>query len=82
MAADRGTEAMAALAGYGVAEVELMLGREGVGSADVLITVVLGEAPAVVVRVPMLLFCNATGVLEGGGLGTAGLTLVGGCVND
>lgn len=61
-----------------------MVGREGVGSAEVLIPVVLGEAPAVVVRVPtheLLLFCSATGVLEGGGLGTAGLTLVGGCVN-
>lgn len=76
-----GTGAMAALAGYGTAEVELMFGREGVGSAEVLITVVLGEAPAVVVRAPtheLLLFCNA---LEGGGVGAAGLTLVGGCVN-
>ena len=54
-------------------------------------TVVLGGAPAEVVKVPirgLLLLCSATGVVEGGGccvgLGAAAFALVGGgcCVND
>lgn len=64
---------------------ELTLGRAGVGSAEVLMTVVLGGAPAEVVIAPtrgLLLLCSTTGVLEEGGvcLGAGVFTLVGGCV--